>query len=70
MENNLKRQFFSARNIELNNRLHRMKDWINDNLKQVPDNSMQGKNGSCRIIIQKCQIFCQIFTVKVPLIYE
>ena len=57
MENNLKRQFFSARNIELNNSLHRMKDWINDNLKQVPDNSMQGKNGSCRIIIQKCQIF-------------
>ena len=46
MENNLKRQFFSARNIELNNRLHRMKDRINDNLKQVPDNSMQGKNGS------------------------
>ena len=34
MENNLKRQFFSARNIELNNRLHRMKDRINDNLKQ------------------------------------
>ena len=30
-----------------------MKDRINDNLKQVPDNSMQGKNGSCRIIIQK-----------------
>ena len=51
MENNLKRQFFSARNIELNNRLHRMKDRINDNLKQVPNNSMQGKNGSCRIII-------------------
>ena len=45
MENNLKRQFFSARNIELNNRLHRMKDRINDNLKQVTDNSMQGKNG-------------------------
>ena len=43
MENNLKRQFFSARNIELNNRLHRMKDRINDNLKQVPDNSMQAR---------------------------
>ena len=57
MENNLKRQFFSARNIELNNRLHRMKDRINDNLKQVPDNSMQGKMVRAGIIIQKCQIF-------------
>ena len=38
MENNLKRQFFSARNIELKNRIHSMKDRLNDNLKKVPDN--------------------------------